>query len=82
MNISATTLKRLCRHYGVKRWPFRQISGIDRTVCRLEGELKSSFHRSAFSASVSPADAAELREPITDHIRELKNHREHIIKVR
>ncbi|CAN0340038.1 unnamed protein product, partial [Hapterophycus canaliculatus] len=41
MNISATTLKRLCRHYGVQRWPFRQIAGIDRTVTRLEAELKA-----------------------------------------
>ncbi|CAM9657681.1 unnamed protein product [Ectocarpus sp. 13 AM-2016] len=36
MDISVTTLKRLCRRHGVKRWPHRQICGINRTLNDLE----------------------------------------------
>lgn len=72
MGISATTLKRLCRHYGIKRWPFRQISGIDRTVARLEAELELSVNR--FPSS-------DMTESITEHIQQLHAHRQSIVKV-
>lgn len=72
MGISATTLKRLCRHYGIKRWPFRQISGIDRTVARLEAELE---------ASLSRLPSADMADQVTEHIRELHAHRQDIIEV-
>lgn len=73
MGISATTLKRLCRHYGIKRWPFRQIAGIDRTVARLEAELE---------ASLPCLPSADMVAPITEHIRELQAHRQSIVKVK
>lgn len=72
MSISATTLKRLCRHYGIKRWPFRQISGIDRTVHRLEAELQASLQRSPNGTMVNP---------IAAHIRELHAHRQGMVEV-
>lgn len=70
MGISATTLKRLCRHYGIKRWPYRQISGIDRTVGRLEAELAASSDGSG-----------DMVAPIAAHIHELNLHREGMVKV-
>lgn len=36
--ISVTTLKRLCRRHGVKRWPHRQLSGLNRAVSHLEAK--------------------------------------------
>ncbi|CAN0106032.1 unnamed protein product [Ectocarpus sp. 8 AP-2014] len=38
IGISPTTLKKLCRYYGISRWPYRQIAGKTRAVDRL-GEL-------------------------------------------
>lgn len=38
MHISVTTLKRLCRRHGVKRWPHRQISGINRALNDLQAQ--------------------------------------------
>ncbi|CAN0515399.1 unnamed protein product, partial [Laminaria digitata] len=73
LSISATTLKRLCRLYGIKRWPFRQISGIDRTVDRLKAELGPSRF-------LLPS-GGEMPDPIADHIRELHAHRQGIVNV-
>ncbi|CAN0266943.1 unnamed protein product [Ectocarpus fasciculatus] len=36
IGISPTTLKKLCRYYGIPRWPYRQIAGKTRAVDRLE----------------------------------------------
>jgi len=42
MNISVTSLKRLCRRYGVKRWPHRQLCSVNRAVLRLEEHVRES----------------------------------------
>ena len=42
MSISVTSLKRLCRRHGVKRWPHRQLSGLNRAVSHLEEKLQTS----------------------------------------
>ncbi|CAN0292374.1 unnamed protein product [Ectocarpus sp. 6 AP-2014] len=42
MCISVTSLKRLCRRHGVKRWPHRQLSGLNRTVSHLEERQATS----------------------------------------
>lgn len=68
MGISPTTLKRLCRQYGITRWPYRQISGIDRTVVRLEAEL-----------AASGGESGDALGPI---IHELNLHREGMVEVR
>lgn len=39
IGISPTTLKKLCRHYGIPRWPFRKIAGADRAADRLDAIL-------------------------------------------
>ncbi|CAM9439331.1 unnamed protein product, partial [Laminaria digitata] len=40
LNVSLTMLKKLCRAYGVKRWPHRQVSSLDKTISRLEEKIK------------------------------------------
>ncbi|CAN0514363.1 unnamed protein product, partial [Ectocarpus sp. 8 AP-2014] len=47
MNISVTTLKRLCRRHGVKRWPHRQISGINRAMAHLEFQQDQAGRRNS-----------------------------------
>lgn len=42
LSISVTTLKRLCRRHGVKRWPHRQLSGLNRAVSHLEAKREAA----------------------------------------
>ena len=41
LSVSLTMLKKLCRAYGVKRWPHRQVSSLDKTISRLEDKIKA-----------------------------------------
>lgn len=41
LNVSLTMLKKLCRAYGVKRWPHRQVSSLDKTLSRLEEKINA-----------------------------------------
>lgn len=41
LSVSLTMLKKLCRAYGVKRWPHRQVSSLDKTITRLEEKIKA-----------------------------------------
>lgn len=68
MHISVTTLKRLCRRHGVKRWPHRQISGINRALSDLEAQHKV-------------AEGGETLT-VTEQLRQLHRRREVIIEVR
>lgn len=43
MGVSTTIIKRLCRKYGIKRWPYRQVSRVTRPLQNLECAL--SFRR-------------------------------------
>ncbi|CAM9623360.1 unnamed protein product, partial [Choristocarpus tenellus] len=66
MNISVTTLKRLCRRHGVKRWPHRQISGINRAIRHLENQ-----------ADCGAADSSL----VTDQLRQLHRRRQIIVEL-
>lgn len=68
MHISVTTLKRLCRRHGVKRWPHRQISGINRALNDLEAQHEV-------------AEGEEMLT-VTEQLRQLHRRREVIIEVR
>ncbi|CAM9288929.1 unnamed protein product [Scytosiphon promiscuus] len=67
MHISVTTLKRLCRRHGVKRWPHRQICGINRSLNDLEAQ-----HETAKGEEV---------ESVADQLRQLHRRREVIIEL-
>lgn len=76
MNISVTTLKRLCRRHGVKRWPHRQISGINRAMAHLEFQQEQAG-RHGDKANGKRAD------PHTSHqMQELLRRRRVMIEVR
>lgn len=68
MSISVTTLKRLCRRHGVKRWPHRQISGINRALSDLEEQQRLADGESA--------------NAVADQLRQLRERRDVIIEVR
>lgn len=67
MRISVTTLKRLCRRHGVKRWPHRQISGINRALSDLEEQLHLA--------------KGEAAQAVAYQLRKLKERRDVIIEV-
>ncbi|CAN0427829.1 unnamed protein product, partial [Hapterophycus canaliculatus] len=53
MCISVTSLKRLCRRHGVKRWPHRQLSGLNRAVTLLEAKREPSRSDPAVAEQLS-----------------------------
>lgn len=67
MYISVTTLKRLCRRHGVKRWPHRQINGINKALSDLEVQQE-----------VADGEAVTS---VMDELRELHRRRNVIIEV-
>ncbi|CAM9437268.1 unnamed protein product, partial [Ectocarpus fasciculatus] len=67
MDISVTTLKRLCRRHGVKRWPHRQICGINRTLNDLETQ-----HDTAKGEDV---------DSVAEQLRQLHRRRDVIIEL-
>ncbi|CAM9660914.1 unnamed protein product, partial [Scytosiphon promiscuus] len=64
MCISVTSLKRLCRRHGVKRWPHRQLSGLNRAVTLLEAKREPSRSDPAVAEQLS--QLYRRREQIID----------------
>mmetsp|Transcript_6748 Transcript_6748/g.15587 ORF Transcript_6748/g.15587 Transcript_6748/m.15587 type:complete len:288 (+) Transcript_6748:62-925(+) len=38
LGICLTSLKKLCRSYGISRWPFRKLKSLERTLRKVRGE--------------------------------------------
>ena len=38
--VCTTTLKKVCRLYGINRWPHRKIKAINKTIEKLEEQQK------------------------------------------
>lgn len=62
--MSVTSLKRLCRYYGIKRWPYRQISGISRRVGALEAELEASREVERLGSDMVTPMEAQITEDL------------------
>lgn len=39
LGVSTTIVKRLCRKFGIKRWPYRQINAINKSIGMLRQVL-------------------------------------------
>lgn len=73
MDISVTTLKRLCRRHGVKRWPRRQISGTNRAIVYLQIQQDQAGRRNG---------TWQLNTQVSEQVQELFRRRRAIIEVR
>jgi hypothetical protein len=72
LNVSVTTLKRLCRRNGVARWPHRQINGLDRAIGQLESRLHDCVHN-------PPAEGEDSVEDMRQQLEELVLRRSSVI---
>ena len=43
LNVSAPTLKKMCRHYNIERWPYRKLQSIDRSLSRISSDPPMSI---------------------------------------
>lgn len=67
LGVCATMLKKLCRQYGVKRWPHRKIQSIDDRIRTLERAL------------AKPGQTAESKQTRRHELAILRQKRETII---
>lgn len=75
-------MKRICRHLDIQSWPYRQIAGINRTIVRLEAELEESIRSLVPCPLGGPVgEGSSASRAISEHIKDLVDHREQIINV-
>eukprot|EP00873_Tetraselmis_striata_P021315 jgi/Tetstr1/441579/TSEL_029807.t1 len=65
LGIGLTVLKRQCRKYGIKRWPFRKMKSLDRLIENIQ-------------ASVAPGDQGN--KDFSKSVEELRHQRERMEK--
>lgn len=72
MDVSVTTLKRICRKYKIPRWPYRMIHGLDRKMGVIEGKIKGPRW--------GPQDGKDSVEDLKEQLIAMKAKRAAIIK--
>lgn len=45
--VSTTIIKRVCRKFGIERWPYRQIQSAQKKIAALEDMLRTRTRTSA-----------------------------------
>eukprot|EP00658_Telonema_sp_P-2_P054147 TRINITY_DN430_c0_g1_i1.p1 TRINITY_DN430_c0_g1~~TRINITY_DN430_c0_g1_i1.p1 ORF type:complete len:210 (-),score=27.86 TRINITY_DN430_c0_g1_i1:487-1116(-) len=52
-NVCTTFFKKICRHFGIKRWPFRKITSLEKKIANLQnkavfgtkpGQMLAKYH--------------------------------------
>ena len=59
LGVGLTVLKRQCRKYGIKRWPFRKMKSLDRLITNVQ-------------AGISPGDQSKLMVKSVEELEEQK----------
>jgi hypothetical protein len=68
LGIGLTVLKRQCRKFGIKRWPFRKIKSLDRLICNVQ-------------AGISPGDQNRLLVMSVEELEEEKRKMESCVSL-
>lgn len=67
LNIGLTVLKRQCRRYGIKRWPFRKMKSLDRLISNVSSVRTVSRTPSpVFSVKALPKKRVKRAERVRD----------------
>lgn len=49
LGISSTLLKKICRKYGIKRWPYRKLQSVNKQIDSLQNSINQSVGTDVFS---------------------------------
>ena len=61
LDIGLTMLKRQCRRFGIKRWPFRKMASIDRLISNVQQGVSPGSQNYALLKSVEELEAEKRR---------------------
>mmetsp|Transcript_10742 Transcript_10742/g.15158 ORF Transcript_10742/g.15158 Transcript_10742/m.15158 type:complete len:483 (+) Transcript_10742:98-1546(+) len=64
LGLSATMLKKVCRGFGIRRWPHRQLASIDRTIARFRERLEAQEKSHFYSLEGECRTSANIREKV------------------
>merc|ERR1712166_531909 len=49
LNVCTTLFKKICRHFGIKRWPFRKLKSLEKKIALLESKSPGLKRTSALA---------------------------------
>ena len=61
LNIGLTVLKRQCRRFGIKRWPFRKMKSLDRLINNVQQGVSPGDQNRALIKSVEELEAQKRK---------------------
>jgi hypothetical protein len=61
LGICLTSLKKLCRSYGITRWPFRKLKSLERTMKKVQNEADATTESTGDPTENSSAGDVKVR---------------------
>jgi hypothetical protein len=69
LNVSLTMLKKLCRQDGIKRWPHRQVSSLNKSIDKLEQKLMMCKEEKAVKAILAKMAPLQSKRTLIIKVR-------------
>mmetsp|Transcript_15730 Transcript_15730/g.53701 ORF Transcript_15730/g.53701 Transcript_15730/m.53701 type:complete len:123 (-) Transcript_15730:262-630(-) len=79
LHVGTTLLKKICRKFGIKRWPYRQIKSI-RTLLYRTKEMLTLFHNCSPERAVLQVTCKELENLLFRLIENPNTHIPHHVR--
>mmetsp|Transcript_24407 Transcript_24407/g.55017 ORF Transcript_24407/g.55017 Transcript_24407/m.55017 type:complete len:552 (-) Transcript_24407:141-1796(-) len=64
LGICLTSLKKLCRSYGITRWPFRKLKSIQRTLAKVQDETSPGMASQIQTAGIGQEASKDAPKPV------------------